>query len=318
MEYSRFVRLRRPQWDSFERHLEEARQGARVIHHRDLEELSLSYLQILHDHAHAASRYPGTGAARLLHRLALEGTHWLQWDRLDRVPGPGLFFRETFPRAIRRQLPLIGLAFALFAVAFAFGLTLGTAQPRAGLTLLGPQAVAGLKEGRLWTESLVTTVPPTVSSSAIATNNMAVALTGWAGGALAGLGSLYTILLNGFLLGVIFAATSHYSLAGKLLEFTAAHGPLEITLILFTAAGGLNLGRALVAAEDRPRSKVLTEASRDALVLLVGCIPWFVVLGLVEGFISPSLGVPIPLKIGLGAALESLFLVSALNPLLKE
>jgi hypothetical protein len=48
----------------------------------------VSWFEWFHDHALAAARFPGTGAARRLQRLALEGTHWLRWERSDRVAGP--------------------------------------------------------------------------------------------------------------------------------------------------------------------------------------------------------------------------------------
>jgi uncharacterized membrane protein SpoIIM required for sporulation len=147
---------------------------------------------------------------------------------------------------------------------------------------------------------------------------MSVALMGWAGGALLGLGSLYVILLNGFLLGATLATTVHYGMAGPLATFIAAHGPLEITLILATAGAGLSMGQALLAAEDRPRAEVLKSASRRALVLLLGCLPWFLVLGLVEALVSPAPDVPTLAKVILGLGLEALFLILALNPLLRE
>lgn len=318
MDYARFVRLRSGAWDEFEAGLSAAQKDPGKLDHARLEAIALSYRQILHDHALAASRFPATGAARRLRVLALQGTHWLQWDRRDRVPGLRQFFARTFPLAFRAHLPHLVAAAALFATALAFGASLAIVQPGAGTAILGPTAVEGLRRGHLWTESLVSAVPPVVSSSGIATNNISVALTGWAGGALLGLGSLYVILLNGFLLGTILATTVHYGLAGALLEFVSAHGPLEITLILATAAGGLSLGQALVAAEDRPRRAVLHRASRDALVLLLGCLPWFVVLGLVEAIVSPSPAVPRLLKAGLGAGLEALFLMLAWNPSLSE
>jgi uncharacterized membrane protein SpoIIM required for sporulation len=276
-----------------------------------VEALALHYRQVLHDHALASARFPGTGAARRLRRMALEGTHWLRWERSDRVAGPGRFLGEMFPRAFRAVLPHVGVAAALFLVALLFGFTLSVAQPAVGLGLLGPGAVAGLREGRLWTESLTTVVPPEVSSSGIATNNMAVALTGWAGGALAGAGALWVVLMNGFLLGAILAATLHYAMAGRLLEFVAAHGPLELTLIVVTAGAGISMGHALVAASDRPRRDAVAEAGRDALVVLVGCLPWFLVLGLVEGVVSPSPALPASAKTALGAGLVGLFVLVA-------
>ena len=318
MDYARFVRLRAPLWDEFEARLAAARSPRTRLSHGDLEKAALQFRQVLHDHALAAARFPGTGAARRLRALALQGTHWLHEDRGDRVPGPRRFFASTFPRAFRAHLPHLAAATALFATALVFGASLAIVEPGAGTALLGPDAVEGLRRGRLWTESLVNTVPPAISSSAIATNNMSVALTGWAGGALLGLGSLYVILLNGFMLGAVLATTVHYGLAGRLLEFVSAHGPLEITLILATAAGGLSLGQGLVAADDRPRRDVLRDRSRDALVLLLGCLPWFLVLGLVEGFVSPSPEVGAAAKATLGLLLWVCFVTVAWRPGLAE
>lgn len=305
MDYSRFVRLRKPVWDGFEEQLAPGKQSA--AGYDGLEAMALRYRQVLHDYALASSRFPGTAAARRLRGLAVEGTRRLTGDRGERRGLMG-FLGRTFPRAFQRQLDLLGIALGLFLFAALWGLVLTVLRPALGLSILGPQALNGLEEGHLWTESLVTTVPPAFASSRIATNNLTVALMAWSGGVLAGLVPLYSILLNGLMLGAVFGVTLHYSMAGALLEFISAHGPLEITLILVCAAGGLNIGRALVAADDRPRALALRETGRDALAVLLGCLPWFVVLGVVEAFVSPAPQIPPPLKALLGLLLEGLFL----------
>ena len=235
----------------------------------------------------------------------------------DGEPRYGLarFFLERFPRAFRRQLPLTGLCGLLLWVGALFGLGSALFEPRLAEALLGPETIRGLAEGRLWTESLTTTVPPAVSSSAIATNNMSVALTAWVGGALAGIGSLWVVLLNGYLLGAVVGATAQWAMAGALLEFVAAHGILEITLILVTAGAGLDVGRAVLTAGDRPRSVRLREATLRSLTVLGGSLPWFVVLGLVEALLSPHPGLGWEPKLAAGLALEALFFVWALGGL---
>ncbi|HEV2856555.1 MAG TPA: stage II sporulation protein M [Thermoanaerobaculia bacterium] len=314
MDYARFVRLRRPLWDDFEKRLEAAGRGLKGLGYGDLEEMALLYRQVLHDHALADSRFPGTAAARRLRELVLEGTRRLTGESGEVRGGLLRFFLRTFPLAFQRQLGTTGVALALFLLAALWGLALGILRPAIGVTLLGPQAVQGLEEGHLWTESLVTTVPPSVSSSGIATNNLTVALTAWAGGVLAGFLPLYIVLFNGLLLGAVFGVTLHYSMGGALLEFISAHGLLELTLVIVSAAAGLTLGRALVAAGDRPRALALRDAARDALAVLLGCLPWFVVLALVEVLVSPQPALPVSLKVTLGLALESLFLALAFRP----
>jgi uncharacterized membrane protein SpoIIM required for sporulation len=103
-------------------------------------------------------------------------------------------------------------------------------------------------------------------------------------------------------------------MAGELLEFISAHGPLEISLILVSAGAGLGIGRALVVSGDRPRALAVRDAARDALTVLLGCVPWFVVLALVEVLISPSPELPAPFKLAVGLSLEALFLALAAFP----
>ncbi|MEW6366902.1 MAG: stage II sporulation protein M [Acidobacteriota bacterium] len=318
MTYARFVELRQPLWDEFETALREARRRPSRVTYSALETIAFQYRQILHDHALASSRYPQTGAAIRLQNLALDGMHWVHWDRGDRIPGVSRLFWREFPSAFRKLVPYVVVVVFAFLTASLFGIALAVFQPAAGTAILGPGTIDELSRGHLWTESLTTTIPPSISSSAIATNNMSVAIVGWAGGAAAGLGALYVVLLNGFILGAVFGITMYYSLGGGLSEFVVAHGPLEITLILVTAAAGVRMGRALVEATDVPRRELLHSAGRDALVVLLGCLPWFLLLGLVESYISPSDQIPLLTKAAAGASLEVLFLTFAWNPFLPK
>jgi uncharacterized membrane protein SpoIIM required for sporulation len=116
----------------------------------------------------------------------------------------------------------------------------------------------------------------------------------------------------------VFGVTLHYGLAANLLEFVSAHGPLEITLILVASSAGLGMGRALLEATERPRRVVLREAGNDAVAILFGCLPWFVPLAAVEGFLSPSPDVPRAWKAALGLGLLALFATGAWNPALPK
>ncbi|HKD18456.1 MAG TPA: stage II sporulation protein M [Thermoanaerobaculia bacterium] len=317
MDYAAFLALREPDWLDFERRLTAAQQKPREVGYEDLEELAIGYRQILHDNALAAARFPGTGASRRLQKLAIVATRWLHRPHRDRSSWFLRFWRVDFPRAFRANRQNTAAAVYVFLVAAAFGLGLAAMETSLATVLLGERSVSDLTNGHLWTESLVTAVPPAVSSSAIARNNLGVALVGWAGGALAGIGSLYILFLNGFLLGAVFGVTMHFSMERPLAEFVSAHGPLELTLIIVTAGAGLRMGRALLEATDAPRREALESAGRDGLTILLGCLPWFVPLGLIEGFVSPSSEVPAGLKAVIGVSLVALFLIAAGNPFLK-
>lgn len=313
MDYRRFVELRQASCATFEAALERARQAPRQLSYEDLERLTLLYRQALHDHALAATRFPGTAITRRLRHLVLQGTHFLQRDTGDRLPSLKRFFGHSLPQAFARILPRLGWMALLFSATTLLGFCLTVVQPSLGIAFLSPEAVDGLRQGRLWTESIFAAMPGAAASSMIATNNLSVAITAWAGGALAGLGALYIVFINGLMLGSVIALAAQYSMADPLFEFIAAHGPLELSLILVSAGAGLEIGLALIQPGDRPRGIALRDAGRTALIVLLGCLPWFVVLGLVEGFLSPSTTLPLAIKVALGLLLEALFLALAFN-----
>lgn len=318
MDYLRFADTRRAACADFEARLQRARKHPRLLGYADLEGLTLAYRQLLHDQALAAARFPGTAIARRLQAAALAATHWLLRDESRRLPTVRALLLRTVPAAFRQLLPAIGITAALFVVAAVFGLGLTAVSPALANLFLGPEAIAGLRHGSLWTESIFAVTPGAVASTTIATNNLTVAITAWAGGALAGLGALWVVLLNGLMLGAVVAATMHYGMAGALGDFIAAHGPLEISLIVIAAAAGLDMGRALVVAGDRPRADLLAAAGRRGLTVLFACLPWIVVLGVVEGFVSPVTALPTAAKLALGLLLEVLFLTFAFNPWLDD
>ena len=314
MDLARFVELRRPIWDELEAGLERLERRPRAVSHRELEDLALRYRQVLHDHALAAARFPDTGVTRRLARLSVRGTHRLVRSGDRERPSLWRFVTATFPRAFQRLLPSLGVAVALFVGSAFLGLFLAAVRPGLATAFLGPERVADLQQGKLWTEALTTTTPPAVSSSGIATNNLSVAITAWGGGAAAGALTLYVVLLNGFLFGALMGVTMHYSMADELLEFVTAHGILELSLILVAAAAGFELARAILGTGDRPRAEALAEAGRDSLWVLIGCLPWFVVLAVVETFVSPDPSISHASKLAVGLALEAGFLALALNP----
>jgi uncharacterized membrane protein SpoIIM required for sporulation len=144
---------------------------------------------------------------------------------------------------------------------------------------------------------------PAVSSQ-IFTNNIRVTFMAFAGGIALGLGSALVLLYNGAFLGII-AGLASASGNGKLLaQFVIAHGVLELSCIVVGGTAGLRLGLALISPGYRPRSEVLIEEGRRTVEIVLGTMPWLVVAGLVEGFITPAalgFGVVLPVGLGLGA-----------------
>ena len=130
----------------------------------------------------------------------------------------------------------------------------------------------------------------------------------WAGGSLLGLGTLYLLVMNGVMFGSVVALSSHYDLLDRLAAWVAAHGPLELFLIVVASAAGLELAWGQLAWRNRPRRETFAEGARASLLLVGGTLPWFVLLGIVEGNVSPLPELHTAAKGALGLGLLGLFL----------
>ena len=73
------------------------------------------------------------------------------------------------------------------------------------------------------------------------------------GGLLFGLGSLWTLASNAIVLGTVFGHMATVPQAGNFYTFVTAHGPFELTAIVFAGAAGLRLGSGLIDTRGRSR-----------------------------------------------------------------
>ncbi|MFP2934432.1 stage II sporulation protein M, partial [Pyxidicoccus sp. 3LG] len=197
------------------------------------------------------------------------------------------------------------------------GLLLGAAvvlwEPR-GAELLVPESVRQyVAQGRMWTDDILSVAPPNSVASGIATNNLTVTIATFALGMLFGLGTLYMMVNNGVHIGAIAALCTREGMGLGLLDFIAAHGPVELSIIVIAGAAGLMVGQALIDPGELPRGQALALRGREAVKLVLGCAPFLALIGVVEGYVSPGSLFPTWVKAGLGLSLGTLFWVYLLR-----
>src|SRR5262249_39040458 len=143
-------------------------------------------------------------------------------------------------------------------------------------------------------------------ASYIMTNNITVCFAEFAMGITAGLGTIYLLLTNGLLMGVISAACWQGGMSGQLWSFVAPHGVLELPAIFIAGGAGLLIGRGLLFPGSLSRRDSLVYYGGQAGRLILGIVPVLVIAGTIEGFISPSSFSPIG-KFALAGVIASLF-----------
>ncbi len=218
------------------------------------------------------------------------------------------FYRCDYPVIFRRTFRYTLAALLLFAGSALLGSLLTLSRPEFMRQFLGPAMVETIERRQMWTHSIVAIKP--LASSAILTNNLSVAFVTCALGITGGLGTIYMLVFNGLLIGVIGTACWLSGMSLGLWSFVAPHGVLELPAIFIAGGAGLRLAHGLLFPGSWSRRDSLAMAGADAVRLLVGVIPLLVVAGVVEGFFSPT-DVPAGLKLGV-AALGGVSLVAYL------
>jgi uncharacterized membrane protein SpoIIM required for sporulation len=166
--------------------------------------------------------------------------------------------------------------------------------------MLGPQMIDKIEHHQMWTDSILTAKPQ--ESSRIMTNNIAVCFYTYAGGILAGLGTILLMFTNGMSIGVITTACTQHHMALSMWSFVAAHGALELPSIFISGGAGLRLASGLLFPGMLRRRDALALAGAESIRLLSGTIPLLIIAGILEAFLSPT-HAPLALKFSVSAVL---------------
>jgi uncharacterized membrane protein SpoIIM required for sporulation len=211
-------------------------------------------------------------------------------------------FGARYREAIRRTAPFILAAAGLFLV-ITIAAALWVANSReAQVGILPPAAREAIRHAH--GERADLGLDAAAVSTFILVNNLQVAFLAFATGIALGIGTVYLVVQNAVLLGVLAGAFAAAGKSGPFWSLILPHGLLEITAICIAAGAGFRMGWSLVEPGDRPRSRALAEEARDAVMVVLGVMPAFGVAAIIEGFVTGS-ALPNPIELAIGAAVAA-------------
>jgi uncharacterized membrane protein SpoIIM required for sporulation len=218
-------------------------------------------------------------------------------------------FRDDIPAAaVSVRATTLWIA-ALLVVSALAGWWLVATYPSLVSIIASDRMINGVERGHLWTDQLLSLGPPELLSARIFSNNVVVTLGAFCSGILFGLGAFYMISLNGLMLGGLLAFTHQYGLAHGLVRFILAHGPVELSVICLAAAAGTALGESLIRPQLATRAESLRRRATELGPLLIACALLLFGSGLIEGFVSPSTIISIPVRLAVGLGYWTLMLL---------
>jgi uncharacterized membrane protein SpoIIM required for sporulation len=304
---NRWIEKRRGCWDRLRALIGamEAR-GIRSLPAAELREMALLYRQVASDLSALRQERSARSLEAELNQLLGQAHAIIYSRRKTNFLDVWIFFSREYPRLFRKLLPFTLSSLMLFLSGAVVGSLLTQVRPEFKRHFLGPEMTQTIERREMWTKSVNSMAPQ--ASSAIMTNNLAVTFTVFAAGITAGLGTLYMIVWNGVLLGVIATACHQAHMSIKLWSFVAAHGSLELPAIVIAGGAGLRLAYGLLFPGIYSRSHSLRVAGSESVRLVSGVVPMLVVAGILEGFLSPS-AAPVWLKFLTASLLFSLLVL---------
>jgi uncharacterized membrane protein SpoIIM required for sporulation len=275
---------------------------ARASNARDAMDLAEGYRSVARDLSMARRLMPSSRILQTLESLYADLHAMLH--RPPRRMGSDLLriLRVDVPSFVRDlHVHITAVSILFLAVAAAAAWLIAGNSDLIGL-LLDEQTISALERGELWTDDILSVVPPALVSIGLLTNNVVVMLVAFCAGVFFGLGTFYIIAMNGALLGALFAFTAKYDLGVRLFEFAVAHGLVELSVICVAGAAGAALGEALIRPGVRTRREAFQQVSGRSIKLLAVLALLLIGCGFIEGYISTNSSYPLVSRIVIGIA----------------
>ena len=287
-----------PRWAEFASRLADAQQrGLPAMGEQEVSDFVARYRELATDLARlrTAARGRDVDAVYRLSRLVAGGHNLLYRGRRVRPGRLWRYLAHEVPAELRRSWRPIGLAALLLFLPAIAAFESVRRSPEAAAQLVpaamvdrAETGVVRAREGGGYLPEEMARLRGPVLASYIATNNVRVTFTVFAGGVTAGALTAFMLIFNG--VGALGAPLGYYARLGivdQILGFVAAHGVLELAAICISGGAGFHLAAAILLPGALTRRDALVERGRRALALVAATVLLLIVAGLLEGYVSP-------------------------------
>jgi uncharacterized membrane protein SpoIIM required for sporulation len=298
MDVERFARERSASWDELAALVREAGTRPQRLGAERLLRLGARYRAATADLSLARRLYPSASVTRRLERLVTDARQCVYAAEPRRRSLRG-FLATGYWQRVRERPGLLLTGLALLFVPMVLAAIWAVDDPVAALGIVPAEFEGAAEPGG--DAGGLSTGEEAAFSSSVYTNNIQVTFLVIAGGIALGLGSAAVTIFNGGFIGALFGLTIENGSFDVLLRFVLPHGLLELSCIAVSCCAGLRLGWAIVDPGPLTRGASLRRAARPAMEIVLGTMPWLVLAGLIEGFISPN-EPPLALAAAIGVA----------------
>ncbi len=289
-----FLKQNRAKWQEYENLLFE--ENAEEENPDRLAEL---YIQLTDDLGYARTFYPRSKVIKYLNGLAAR-THLLIYQNKKEKSGRLLsLFTQELPLCYYRNRRFLIYSFLVFLLSAAMG----------GLSAIKDTEIPNLILGDTYVNMTIDNIkagkPTGVYQDEdafgmffqIAFNNIAVAFRCYAAGILFGIGTLFMLFYNGFMVGAFLGLFYNNNEFSHAFPVVMIHGTLELSAIAIAGGAGFCLGSGFMFPGTFKRLHSFQLAAKDSVKIIIGLVPVFTLAAFFESYVTRYENMPLILKL---------------------
>ncbi|MBC2845787.1 stage II sporulation protein M [Winogradskyella flava] len=287
MREAAFVKQNKDKWIEFESILKNKT-------NIDPDLLSDLYIEVTDHLSYAKTFYRNSNTERYLNQLASQAHQNIYKTKKEPKNRLISFFKTEFPNMFyqhHRELLITFLVFSFFVAVGAFS---AASEGDFVRSFLGDGYV------NMTLENIENGDPMAVYKEqgefnmflGITLNNIKVALLAFGYGILFGVGTLYILMQNGIMLGSFQYFFYEQGLLWESARTIWIHGTIEISVIIIAGCAGLVMGNGMLFTGTLPRLESFKRGVINGLKILMSTIPFFIIAGFLEGFVTRHTEMP--------------------------
>lgn len=256
------------------------------------------FIQITDDLSFARTQYPDSETTTYLNHLSakIHGTIYNN-KKEDRSRFFTFWTHEVPALVLRLHRPIL-FSFLIFSIAAAVGV-ISTLHDDTFVRLILTDGYVNMTQ-----ENIAKGQPLGVYGDSdqsgmffrITFNNIRVSFTAFAAGILVSVGTGFVLFFNGIMVGTFFTFFYQNNLLMDAVFVVMLHGTIELSAIVFAGAAGLHMGNAILFPKTYSRYDSFRQGAKEGLKLVMALMPFFILAGFIESFVTRYANMPLVLK----------------------
>ncbi len=276
-----FINKNRSRWKDFEERVSAPQQ-------LEPDELADHYIQLTDDLSYARTFYPQSSVVQYLNGLCSKAYHIIYQNKREKSTRLQTFWTRELPLDLYNSRYEFLLSLIIFVTSMLIGIVSALHNDDFARLVLGDQYINMTLDNIEKGDPLAVygTMGEFSMFLMITGNNLMVSFVVFLFGLLTPLGTAFHLFRNGLMVGVFQTFFYQNSLLTTSSLGIYLHGTLELSAIVLAGGAGIVLGKSILFPGTLPRKTAFMNGVRRGTKIMLGLIPFFIVAGFIESFIT--------------------------------